>query len=464
MKSRRKPSGRLCTLTLLGIVAVSPAVAFAHGGPPAALGLLAANADGPEVILLNEGLALKRPEAWSYMCPSLWGEINQASGKYPLARSADGVETWVCGGQDLYLLRDQKLVGQMRPEFRRNEMIGLANDAEHVYGLHYTGSGPRMSAEVVRLRSDGGDTTFWQSDVYWSAITANADGIHVARVAAEKQLELATLDKSGKELSRGQAMLPLTPLEIQLHALGKRVYVTANDGTHSMFGFFEGTVWKEVLQDTMPIVGPQSSPDGTLWIAIGGALKKLQDETPEAVDEPRMITCLEQWNDWHYACVGSDLFHLTESGIGERVFAMDGFHAPDPKLVPPEAADNCAQQWVLYTVDAMRSGLTFVDWPHTDVVVGGMSNASAGASAPAPSNNAGAPAAGASGSRPVAGPAVVAGGAPGPESDGGCSVATIPARGRADWFGIVCAALGLFFSVRRAAAARRRLWPLRARA
>jgi hypothetical protein len=453
MNTQREPSGRLCTLitlTMLGIATVSPDLVLAHGGPPAALGLLAVNADGPEVILLNEGLGLKRPEGWSYMCPSLWGEINQASGKYPLARSADGVETWVCGGEDLYLLRDQKLVGQMRPEFRRNEMIGLANDAENVYGLHYTGSGPRMSAEVVRLRSDGGDATFWKSDVYWSAITANADGVYVARVAAEKQLELVTLDKSGTELVRGQAMLPLTPLEIQLHVSGKRVYVTANDGTLSMFGYFEASTWKEVLQDKMPILGPQSSPDGTQWIAIGGALKRLQGETPEAVDETRMITCLEQWNDWHYACVGSDLYQLTESGIGERMFAMDGFHAPDPKLVPPEAEDNCAQQWVLYTVDATRSGLTFVDWPHTGAVASGMSSGSAGASAPPPSSSAGAPAGGAAGASGGAGPAVVAGGAKEPASDGGCSVSTIPARGRGGWFGIVCAGLGLFFSVRRA--------------
>ena len=47
-------------------------------------------------------------------------------------------------------------------------------------------------------------------------------------------------------------------LEIQLHALGERVYVTANDGTLSMFGYFEGDVWKEVLQDKLPILGPQA--------------------------------------------------------------------------------------------------------------------------------------------------------------------------------------------------------------
>ena len=57
-----------------------------------------------------------------------------------MARSADGVETWLSGGDDLYLLRDQKLVPQQQPHFSRSEMIALANDEDHVYGLHYTGS------------------------------------------------------------------------------------------------------------------------------------------------------------------------------------------------------------------------------------------------------------------------------------------------------------------------------------
>jgi hypothetical protein len=446
MKTQREPAGRLCTLTLLGIVAFSPGVVLAHGGPPAALGLLAANPEGPEVILLNEGLAIKRPQVWSFLCPSIWGEPNQASGKYPLARSADGVDIWVCGGDDLYLLRDQQLVAQLRPEYRRDQMFGLANDAQHVYGLHLTGSSRRASSEVVRLQTEG-DTTFWKSDDYWSAITADAKGIYVARVAAEKQLEVVTLDQQGQERSRALATLPLTPLEIQLHTLGERVYVTANDGTLYMFGYFDGGTWKEVLQDKLAILGPQASSDGTLWIAIGGMLARLHDDMAEPTGETGFITCLEQWNDWHYACVGSDLFQLTETGIGERVFELDGFHAPDPTLVPPAVEASCEQQWVLYSVDATRSGLTFVDWP--DAGQGGvMSMADAGASALPSSSGAGAAAA-AGAANPVAGTAVVAAGAPAPGSDSGCSVAAATSQAAPGWFGLLCAGIAAFLCVRR---------------
>jgi len=127
MKTQRESLQSWCTLTILSLVAGAPASALAHGGPPAALGLLAAN-PAAEVMLLNEGIALKRPEGWSYLCPSLWGEIDLASGKFPLARSADGITTYVPGGEDLFVLREGQLIAQNRPEYRRNNLIALAND------------------------------------------------------------------------------------------------------------------------------------------------------------------------------------------------------------------------------------------------------------------------------------------------------------------------------------------------
>jgi hypothetical protein len=420
-------------LTLIGAFCFAPTGASAHGGPPAALGLLAANGTDPEVILLNEGLALKQPEAWTYICPSLWGEVNQASGKFPLARSADGIDTWVVG-DDLYLLRDQQLTRQMRPDYARSNMIALANDAEHVYGLHYSGVG--MATEVVRMRAEV-EAPLWTSTEYWSAITANEAGIHLARIAGEKQLELITLDSAGQEKNRALATLPLNPYEIQLHALGQRVYVTATDGPLALIGYFEGTAWKEVTQQTPPLVGPQTSPDGTLWVAVGGILNKLSNDVLERTGETRIITCLERWNDWYYVCAGSDLHRLTESGVGEQLFLMDGFHPPDPKLVPPEQEANCEQQWVLYTVDATRVGLTFAAWPKGPAS-GPMSGAAtAGASSQAA---AGASASGAAGTAAAAGagPAAMATAAP---TEGGCSAVAVRAvqRSAMAWLASVAA-------------------------
>jgi hypothetical protein len=443
MKTLREPTHALTSLALAvaASVVLTPRVAHAHGGPPSAMGLLAAGNDGPAVILLNEGLAIKRPEAWSFMCPSLWGEVNQASGKFPLARSANGAETWVAGSSDLYVLRDQELLAVNRPELRRNEMIALANDTEHVYGLHYTLEGESNSSEVVRL-SEQAEPAFWASDVYWPLLTANEQGVFVGRVPGLMQLELVTLDKQGQEQSRVMGATSLTLNESQLHAFGDRVYVTGTDGTSWLFGYFEAGVWKEVMQSNETILGPQASPDGSVWIALGGVLQRVKDVTTEDVGETRMITCLEQWNDWHYACVGPDLHQLTEAGLGERVFALDGFHAPDPKYVPADRKSECDAQWTLYSIDAMRVGMKFLEWP-------GASDPAAGAAgAPAAGSAAGAAAtnnAGAGGATSVAGPTVMADPASG--SGGGCSATPAAAHNALSWW--LAAACAAFLARRR---------------
>jgi hypothetical protein len=439
MKKQRDSLDCLGTLMLLGIVAVSPASVLAHGGPPAALGLLAANPDA-EVMLLNEGLALKRPEGWSYLCPSLWGEINLASGKFPLARSSDGIATYVPGGEDLFLLRDGQLIAQQRPEYRRNEMIALANDAQNVYGLHITTVGQRSMSEVVRLNAES-EPRFFASEEYWGSITADEQGIYIA-AALTDQLTLVTLDKQGVEVARVAATLPVTFYEVVLHALGGRIYAT---GTHSMgttVGYFENGAWTEVLQDPLPIVGPQTSADGTTWIATAGALARLKDGVAEPVGDSRFVTCLEQWNDRRYVCVGNDLHELTPAGIGERVFEMQGILGTDPEMITAEAKDSCDQQWTLYKIDAMRSGLMFFDWPSADAVPPMAGAGAAGA--------AGAGAAGAAASA-GAGPAGVAGQASSPpESSGGCSVVPPEERATQRTTAVLFAAIGAAFCIRRA--------------
>jgi hypothetical protein len=445
MKKLRDSLMRMRGLLLLGLlVAISPASVLAHGGPPAALGLLAANPDA-EVMLLNEGLALKRPEGWSYLCPSLWGEIMLASGKFPLARSADGSATYVPGGSDLFVLRDGQLIAQQRPEYSRNMMIALANDAENVYGLHISTVGQNSMSEVVRLTGDG-DPRFFASQEYWGAITADEQGVYIAAALTE-QLTLVTLDKQGKERKRVTAMLPVTLNEVVLHALGGRIYVTGTSNKGTLLGYYENDTWTEVLQDPLPIVGPQTSDDGTMWIATAGALARLKDGVVEPTGDARFVTCLEQWNDRRYACVGNDLHELTQDGIGEPVFEMQGILGTDPKMITPDAKEYCDQQWTLYKIDAMRSGLMFNDWPSAQGALGDPGTNSPGAGTAA-AGSAALPTAGAGAGG--AGPAGLAGQASSPpESSGGCSVAPVQARATHSAFAVLFAAIVAAFCQRR---------------
>lgn len=437
MRRIRARLSSICTLTLLGIGALIPASVRAHGGPPAALGLVAANPNGAQVVLLNEGLALLRPEAWSYMCPRLWGEPATSSGKVPLARSADGVSTWVMGADDLYLLRDDMFVPQSRPELQRNNVIAVTNDAQNVYALHLLSTGTTTSTELIRL-TETPEPPLWTGAEYWSSLTADATGLHLARVAGENELELVSVDTAGQELRRVKATLELTPNEIQLHATGGQVYVAGNDGDTWVLGYFDpaaGDAWHQILQGPARILGPQASADGTIWIALDGALTRLQGDMTETVGEIGKISCLDQWNDWQYACSGPSMYRLEAAGLGENFFGMQGFHAPDPMLVPPEAQDDCSFQWLLYTNDSrLLDGIMFVDWPM----------AAASSAGAAGQGGMVGPTAGSMSMNPMeidtVGPAAAAGAgttmAPAPptqQSSGGCSVgsgADVPADGR----------------------------------
>jgi hypothetical protein len=242
-------------------------------------------------------------------------------------------------------------------------------------------------------------------------------------------------------LRRATTQLELTPREMQLSSTGGHVYVTATDGALSTLGYFEGTTWRSVLQGKEAILGPQASSDGTLWVAVAERLSKLHGDKVEPVEDSKRITCLSQWGDWIYACSGPDLLRLTDAGLGERFFGMEDFHAPDPKLVPPDAEADCSYQWLLYTNDARLLGLTFVEWPDAQVKVGS-TVAGAGAQAAAGSGATG----GSAASRD--GLAAVSGGAASPEpQDGGCSA--VAPRARAASPGLILLSLTCLALVRR---------------
>jgi hypothetical protein len=226
--------------------------------------------------------------------------------------------------------------------------------------------------------------------------------------------------------------------------LGGRVYVTGVSNMGTLVGYFENGTWTEVLQDPMAVVGPQTSADGTSWIAIAGKLARLNDGVVEPVEDTRFVKCLEIWNDRPYVCLDNDLHELTQDGIGERLFEMQGVLATDPKMTTAETKDSCDQQWLLYKIDAMRSGLMFVDWPSIAGAAG------AGGSPPLPLAGMGAAGSGgvaAAGSG--AGPDGVAGQASPPDSGGGCSVARAGARVPASLFSLLFAVTGASFYARR---------------
>ena len=324
----------------------------AHGGPPSAVGIAAANDAGPTLVVVNEGLALRRDGGWSFLCPRLWGDADTGSGKLPLALSADGRASYIVGQDDLYVARDGVIAKQDRPELSRAAVIGLAGDPDGLYVLRI---GPEGSA-VVRIDAAEPQALFDSSE-FWSALAVDGDRLHLARPTIEGALAFATLDRSGAVRAEFEVKLERAPAQLRLRTSAGRVFAVVFDGERYAMGALDGERWELVAQSAGPIDGPVTTPDGTAWIAADGELLRAGEGGFEAAGEARRVSCLGAWGSFVYACIGSDLYRLGEGGLGDALFELHGFAAPEPELVPEPLAYECDLQWRLFENDLQRVGL-----------------------------------------------------------------------------------------------------------
>ena len=59
----------------LAFIASAPAEVRAHFGPAAVKSVVAMEAGELTILRLNEGLAIRRGDAWRYVCPASWGDV-----------------------------------------------------------------------------------------------------------------------------------------------------------------------------------------------------------------------------------------------------------------------------------------------------------------------------------------------------------------------------------------------------
>ncbi len=330
--------------------------AQAHGGPPAVVGVVAAEPNGPSLVVLNEGLALSVDGRWSYLCPSLWGDENLSSGELPLALSVDGRSSWIVGADDLYVLRDGTLTPQGRVDFSAASVSGLAPSGGELFALRFGA----MGSEIVELTTG---ESVWSSAEYWGSFTADAGGFYVARVHNELELVFLVLDRQGEQRAefRLTTDTPPTRIEIRPTAMGLYVLRHHDSGRRALDVFAEGR-WQNVLDGNEPLAGPQTGPDAQLWLSVNGQLNRIAGTVLTPIDDPRFITCLEQWGESAYACADRELYWLDAEGLGTRVFDLIRLSGPYPALVSAEVAERCEFQWLIFRNDLERAGLAPRDW------------------------------------------------------------------------------------------------------
>ena len=329
-----------------------PATSHAHGGPPAALGIVAADPNGePSLVLLNEGLAVLRDQRWSFACPRLWGDADTTADKVPLAMSVDGIESWIIGADDLYVVREGGLTALARPDLSRAAIVALAGDHDALFGLRVTSAG----SSVVRIDDDAKRPLFTSSN-FWSALAIDPDRIHLARFESD-QIVRTALDRNGDVLEEFWSKIEGAVVQIRLRPTPQRLFAVIYDGQQHTLAVLEQDSLQVVLQSVGPIQGPQAGPDGRLWVALDGELMREAGDGFESIGEERRVTCLAQWGSVPYACVGSDIHRLDDDGLQARLFRLDQLSAPDPALIAADAERDCEFQWLLYRNDLDRSGL-----------------------------------------------------------------------------------------------------------
>jgi hypothetical protein len=326
----------------------------AHGGPPSALGIVAADERGqPSLVLLNEGLALERDDRWWFMCPRMWGEADTSAGKAPLARSVDGVLSWIIGKDDLYSLRDGSLVAHARADLSAASVIALAEDDGALLGLSLGSTG----SAIVRI-DDAASAPLFTSPESWSWFATGDGNLHLARWTTTGEVVRLVVDRAGEVIEEFRTPLAIAPAQLRLRPTARGLFAVTFDGAQYALVAIEQASWQVLLQSPGPIDGPQASASGELWVALDGELMRDGGGEFAVVGEARRVTCLEQWGAHSYACIGSDLYSLGDAGLDERLFQLDHLSAPDPALVPADGERECRFQWLLYRNDLERTGLS----------------------------------------------------------------------------------------------------------
>lgn len=346
--------------------------ANAHGGPPEAIAIVAAELPGQgsavdrtalQVVLLNEGLAVRHPGGWSFVCPAAWGVEDTTTIGIPLAASADAYSAWVVGRDDLYKLQERRLVAQNRPDMSASAVVALAQTDGGVLGLRFDA----MGTSLVPVTTTAVDARF-RSAALWSALAVDELGeTYLARTTDDQQrLEVITLNQAGGELRRFESVISSPVARISLQPAGEALYaVLYQDDSYRLVEMTDEGLTL-LAESRLPIAGPHATADGTVWVSIDGKLSKITGSAVEATTETAAVTCLRRWKSLHYACVGAELHGLGADGLEERWFTVDGIAPPVAGLGSQSSAQRCDGQWQLFLTDLVKAGLrpgTAVDAP-----------------------------------------------------------------------------------------------------
>jgi hypothetical protein len=323
-----------------------PPTARAHGEPPEALSVVATDADGPNLVRLNEGLALRTGDAWRYLCPALWSE----DAVVPALSIPDGPAV-IGAGSGLLLVSPDGAVTRHPDAAATGRVLALAASAGGLFALRQTGD----LYQVLRVDADRVDVVFGGIEP-WDDLAASDDSLQLVRLEGNQLRELR-LSLSGETLAELDAVAPAATVAVLARLAGGVPYaLVLTSSLAGEIGRIEGDGWRSFVSGRV-LAGPVQTASGSWFVAAEGQLARFDGERSAPLGDTSSVTCLRTHVGLDYACSDRGLRALARAGLAASLFALEELRPPALERVPEAQRDACTLQWQRYEIDLRAAGL-----------------------------------------------------------------------------------------------------------
>ncbi len=307
--------------------------------------MVASDADGPSVVRLNEGLAMRAADGWRYLCPALWGEDAVA----PALSIPDGPAV-IGGGSGLLLVSPQGAVTRHPDGAAAGRVLALAASAGGLFALRQSGD----LYQVLRVDRDEVAVLFGDTRP-WDDLAAGDDSLQLVRLDRDQLRELH-LSLAGDTLAEHTAAAPAASVAMLARLEGDAAYaLVLTSSLAGELGRIEQGAWRPLVTGRL-LAGPIETAGGW-FVAADGELGRFDDERMLPLDEAARATCLRSHGELDYACSDRGLRALAPSGLAGWLFELGELGPPDLDRVPQEQRETCTLQWQRYEVDLRAVGI-----------------------------------------------------------------------------------------------------------
>jgi hypothetical protein len=346
------------TRTCLGLLAVTLGLglarerAGAHGLPPAAVAIVAQDEQGPRIVRLTAGLALRQADgAYRYVCPALWGDADSLP-----AYALPDQPAVVLSSTGLWLLQSDGNATRHPDALAEGYALDLAAQGGKLFVLR---SVERTGSEIIQVSATQ-VTRIWRDAQLWTSLTAGADFLAVARLTEGDRLAQRKLTPDGRGLSDAEAAAPAGTVNVLARAAGSKLYLVLAYNGGRQLGKLDDGGWNPLHSANAAIAGPVQLEGAGTYVALDGSLSQLEGGAlvPFEAARDAAVSCLDCYERHCYACTREGVQALTPAGLAAPTFDLSKLVSPAVAGVSDEIAAQCELQWQHLRFDLLAFGVS----------------------------------------------------------------------------------------------------------